>query len=326
MTIYVVGSSALHFWRKSALDAQLLARTVVDPLGDCPQSAGFLREALIDDVRFGPMPIHLMVPSNKQRVSKRLFAYSVFTKALPATAFRRLDKDFCVASPELCLLQAARAYSRIRLVELCMEMCGKYALDNNAERGFTSREHQLATPESISSFLQQMEGTPGASELSKMLKNVQEGSRSPMETRAYLLMCLPKRLGGYGLPKPVINQRIELSEEERAMSRRSYFECDLCWGDERVVVEYDGHADHAARIDRDRDSIKHNILLSKRYAVLTLTGGQIANIHAFDGVVRTVAARIEHRLRGFPKDWGERHTTLRRELFKSISHDCGHFA
>lgn len=319
MTIYVVGSSALHYWRKSASDAQLLARTVADPLCDCPQSAGFLREVLADDMRFGPMPIHLMVPSSKQRVSKRLFAYSVCTKSLPETAFRRLEKGICVASPEHCLLQASRAYPRYRLIELCMEMCGKYALVYGIERGFISREHQLATVASIGAFLRHMKGEPGASELAMMLKHVQEGSRSPMETRVYLLMCLPKRLGGYGLPKPVINQRIELSEEERTTARRNYFECDLCWGDERVVVEYDGHADHASRIDRDKDSIKRNILLSKRYAVLTLTGGQITNAHAFDGVVRTIAAKLGYRLYGFPKNWEERHMRLRRELFKSMS-------
>ena len=200
-----------------------------------------------------------------------------------------------------------------------MELCGTYALVPESVRGFTSREYPLTTQEELESFLQCIPGSRAARYLDAALGLMQNGSRSPMETREYLLLCLPKRYGGYGLPKPQLNYRIDLGPEERRVSRRRYFECDICWPQQMVVMEYDGHDDHESREDRSRDAVKRNMLLARGYKVFTVTGKQICDAAAFDRLVRDIVADLGHRLKSFPSDWALRRDALRKELFKSLS-------
>lgn len=319
VNVYVAGSSALFYWRRNLLSCKPLKKHVLAPLSDCPIDARQLRDLDIDNGRFGPAPIHLFVPTHELRVSKRLYTYSIRGKNLPETAFRHVEKGICLASPEYCLIQAACVFSRFKLLELCMEICGKYALIKESERGFTPRDYPLASVQSIAKFLQTMKSEPGVLAVQRILPFAADGSRSPMETRTYLLMCLPKRLGGYGLPKPEINKRIDLKPEERSIAKRSYFECDFCWPDQKVVIEYDGQQDHSSRLDRDRDSTKRNILLSKGYTIYTITAGQIASAESLDRIVREIAKLIGHRFFRFPKAWVEQRDELRRELFLSMS-------
>lgn len=318
MSAYIVGSSALYFWRRCPYEHRLLKNFVPDPLADCPVSYMQVQDIDLDVARFGPAPIHLMAPSHDLRISKTQYKYTVCKKTLPNTAFRRLSASICIASPDLCLLQSMVAYSRLRFMELCMELCGKYALVREAPYGFISRDHQLTSLDAVRLFASQVKGARAFSEIRSLLEHLQEGSRSPMETRAYLFMCLPKRWGGYKLPKPVLNMRIQLSKEEQGLANRRYFECDMCWPEERLVVEYDGHENHAERNDRNRDSVKRNILISKGYTVYTLTGGQIGSTQAFEKVVREIARLLGYRLQGFPEDWVERRRDLRNELFVSM--------
>lgn len=318
MSVYIVGSSALHYWRRCPYGHGLLKNLVSEPLVDCPVSHKQVQVLDIDAARFGPAPIHLMAPSHDLRVSKSQFKYTVCKRSLPDTAFRRLDASTCIASPELCLLQSMAVYSRPRFMELCMELCGKYALVKESPYGFITRDHQLTSLSAVRLLASQVKGARAFAGVRALLAHLQEGSRSPMETRTYLFMCLPKRWGGYKLPKPVLNMRIQLSKEEQRLANRRYFECDMCWPEERIIVEYDGHENHAERDDRNRDSVKRNMLIAKGYVVYTLTGGQIGNAHTFEKVVREIARSLGYRLQGFPDDWAKRHRVLRDELFVSL--------
>lgn len=315
----VTGSTALHYWFHDPQAKNTLDKVEPDPFRDCPTSPAEFHDSDFDGLQLGPRPFRLAVPSADLRISRRLYKYSVCSGHLPESAFRRASENVCIASPEYCLLQSIRVYPRFRFLELCMQVCGKYSFDKEALRGFSTRDYQLATVDSIGAFLVQMKGYPGISAFQKLLCYLVDGSRSPMETREYLFMCLPKRLGGYGLPRPEMNMRIELDDRERHVARRESLECDLCWPDKMVVVEYDGQPDHSNRKDRDRDSVKRNILLARGYSVFTVTGGQICSVYAFDKVVCSIAEQIGHRLYGFASDWENRRAVLRAELFKSMT-------
>lgn len=200
-----------------------------------------------------------------------------------------------------------------------MELCGTYALVPESMRGFTTRDYQLTTVEEAQKFLRHAPGSRKSRRLAPLLRLMQNGARSPMETREYLLACLPRRYGGYGLPKAQLNHRIELLPEERRVSKRGYFECDMCWPDHKVVIEYDGHADHESRDDRARDASKRNVLLARGYRVFTVTGEQICDAASFDSIMRDVATCLHYRMRDFPIDWTKRREELRMGLFKSMS-------
>ena len=319
MKVYVIGSSALFFWRRTISALQVLERPYVSTLDSCAHSSAELRKISIPEQLFGRPPIHLMVPSAELRFAREDYWYSVCTGGLPPSAFCSLDADVYVASPEMCLLGSIHSLSDIQVLELCMEMCGNYALLYEAERGFVSRNEPLTSKEKIAQFLDSAKGKRGAASLKRLLKYVENGSRSPMETRQYLLICLPKRMGAYGLPHPILNETISLFHAEKQYTDRHHLECDMVWPDQRVAVEYDGHDDHESRDNRARDATKRNALIAKGYTVFTITGQQICKTGVFDETVRDIARAIGFRLKGFPEDWKKRRTLLRSELFKSMS-------
>lgn len=317
MKAYVIGSSALHFWRRCENASSHLSSLVIAPLSDCPRTREELESIQLSAEMFGRPPFRLMTSSMRFRPLRGRYNYSLRTLALPETAFCQVSEDVCVASPEYCLLQSAQAYPRYRLMELCMELCGNYALDATEPRGFVSRSRPLTTLNSIATFLKSFAGEHHVPELDRATKHVQEGSWSPMETCAFMLLCLPKRYGGYGLPRPAMNARVELSKAERAVSARRYLVCDMLWPQQRVVVEYDGNDDHASFDDRAKDATKKNILTSKGYVVFTLTAKQILGVRALDKAACEVAKALRFQLRQFPKSWALRRDELRRELFRT---------
>lgn len=318
MKIYVTGSSALYFWRYCEYPQRYLNARVVNPLVDCPTSREDLEriKPMVD--RFGKPPLRLMTNCSDNRVLRKHYLYSIRSSSLSEMAFLQISDNICVASPEYCLMQSANVYTLPRLVELCMELCGYYSLASGSQGGFFNREHPLTSISSISCLVQSMPREIGANKLEHALQFVEGGSRSPMETREYLMLCLPKRYGGYGLPHPKINARVALNDKERTVAKRRYFECDMYWEMQGVIVEYDGHGYHESYEDRTRDAIKRNILFDKGYSVFTITGGQIMDVHAFEKVAYELAAALHHRLYQFPKDWLSRRASLRQELLRSL--------
>lgn len=319
MRAYIVGSSALYCWRRDPRANHTLKDLCKGAFSDCVADADSLDALHLSSLDFGPEPLHLMVPSVDTRIRQKRYRSSVWSRRLPAEAFCNYGTRACIASPDFCLLQAAFRLTRPQLIELCMELFGRYALVLDAERGFVPRDYALATRESVERLMHAMHGVRCSSQLAHALRHAVEGSRSPMETREYLLMCLPKNMGGFGLPRPLMNGRVELTQTEQRKARRQHFECDLLWPEQRVVVEYDGHDDHASRLDRARDAMKRDVLVAKGYTVFVVTGAQIMDELLFDGIARDVARAIGFRLRAFPKDWAVRHATLRSELFETLS-------
>jgi very-short-patch-repair endonuclease len=65
------------------------------------------------------------------------------------------------------------------------------------------------------------------------------------------------------LPSPMVNTRL------------CGYEVDFLWPDHRVVVEFDGHAFHASRPQRDRDSRRDQDLALDGYVVIRVTWRQL---------------------------------------------------
>ena len=90
-----------------------------------------------------------------------------------------------------------------------------------------------------------MQSTPiGRTEALRALGFVMENAASPMETVLALLLCLPYRLGGYGIEKPQFNYRVDVPTHIRKLADRRYCECDLCWPGSNLAAEYDSARYH----------------------------------------------------------------------------------
>ena len=209
-------------------------------------------------------------------------------------------------------------YDRFHLMELCMELLGHYSLARDVEDGLVDREKPLTDFERIGALMALLDGEPGLPRLRQVLPYTEQRSRSPMETRQYLLLRLPKRYGGYGLTGARVNLRLPLSPHEQRVAKRTVLECDLIWPEHDVVIEYDGEGGHASFGARSRDATKRNVLMSRGMRVLTVTAEQILDVNAFDAVAHEVAEMTRHRLRRFPDDWDQRRKRLRDALFASM--------
>ncbi len=137
---------------------------------------------------------------------------------------------------------------------------------------------------------------------------------SPYETILYLLLCLPRALGGYGVPKPVANVEIVPSSFQRGLVSQRSFHPDLLWPEARLVVEYDSRQQHSQPDQADRDARRRNDLETLGYTVVAVTGSIIADESLFD----KVALRLRQHLGLSPwRETGDSRAR-RRELRRTL--------
>lgn len=112
-------------------------------------------------------------------------------------------------------------------------------------------------------------------------------SASPMETALFLLLTLPVGLGGFGLPRPVLNEPVSGGEGDGLRP-------DMLWAEAGVVLEYDSLEFHAgAGRDRtDHDIMRENELVTAGYRVFVATPGIVMDL----GRVTKLAEQIAQAL------------------------------
>ena len=141
----------------------------------------------------------------EQISSKENKRIKTIKKLLSSASFRREEGVF-VACPELCLLQLASTLSLVDTIKVAMSFCGIYKLVGDTVSKSIFDRAPIMTVDSALSYLDCVGEVPGVLNERKALQYVLPNSGSPMETRMVLPFYLPKRMGGYGLPKPVMNR------------------------------------------------------------------------------------------------------------------------
>jgi hypothetical protein len=119
-----------------------------------------------------------------------------------------------------------------------IELCGTYGMscdigaDPFYERGSrTTRENLRARI-----------GEPGISKTgvyAKAMQYVGNGSNSPIESKLFLIFTLPRKRGGLGLPAPVMNQPITLTQEAADACGSPALSPDFRWENHKQIIEYD---------------------------------------------------------------------------------------
>ena len=134
-----------------------------------------------------------------------------------------------------------------------------------------------------------------------------------MEAKVALLLSLPAKYGGYGLPKPALNPALEPGDDAKKLYRVESYRPDLFWAEARVDVEYHGNP-HEGEAARTKDAARQAALEADGIKVTVLTFPQVADPAAFDVVARTLAKRLGCRLRIGVSGYEERRAHLREEL------------
>ena len=309
LAVYVQGLSALAYYRNGG-SATEVERTSpqVRSLEKATSSRSEIVEAGVWRLGIGEpteeRPLEVLLHSANQRTRSRAVRTRVWTGPVPPTSFRTVRRDLFVSSPEFVFLQLATRLDLSELIALGMELCGTYRrnveLPRTDGKGITLttayQQPPLSNPRRLAGFVSSMKSAPGQPKALKALQYVLPNSASPMETALYLLLCLPRRLGGYALPKPVLNPPIVFSKSGRRYTLKNAAKPDLYWKGARLDLEYnsDEYHDESTRM---LDSMRRKALEQMKVEVIELTHDELLSEDLFHATVLRIARRLKRRVR-----------------------------
>lgn len=308
MAIYLQGPSALEHYRSDGIDLDFMQDQDAFDLEDAESSLAAARDARVyrAGVREGTAehPLHVLVRRKEQRAGSIAITPRVWGSSLPRDAFLCVRKDLYVSSPEFLFLQMARNLELPELVALGMELCGSYRRSVPAHRlgeegydFFTVYQvPSITTPAKLRKFLGRMDGAEGVNKALKALVYVLPDSASPMETAIYLLLCLPRRLGGYALPQPTLNPSIKINRSGLRYTVRMSARPDLYWENAKLDVEYLGDDFHT-NDNRSSDSMRRKALEHMHIEVIELTKEEVNDVDIFHAIAMRITKSLGKRMR-----------------------------
>lgn len=313
--VCLYGYSALEFWR-AAPGARATDHPVPDP--GClalPQSGlDVLQKAsgLMAPLR---LPVETLVSERSARRNANNVRMRYCAIPLPTGSLVRAGRHVLVPTPELCFLQMARALSLHELIQLGFELCGTYAPPAPDTEYLRTRTTPLTTVERMASLVALLPGAAGHKRAMRALEFVRDNARSPMETVSAMLLGLPRRIGGKGLPGMALNYRVDLDRQGQKLAHRSYLLCDLFWPEARLDVEYEGREFHSGEHNMASDKNRANALKHMGVSTISLFDEHMRDEDALDTVVADIARILRFRIRPLTDADRLRTRELRHALF-----------
>lgn len=239
-------------------------------------------------------PCHMLVAEKRHANSTGQFVQHLNTRSLPEGSFLRIDRFLLCSSPECCFLQMASYLSITELVWLGSELCSDYSIlkDRYIERS------RLTSARKLSTYIHRCQKAKGIKRARRALKCIVEGAASPSEAALALLATLPLSLGGYALPRPTLNGKVNLSKHAQIMAGKKCYKCDLLWAKEKLDLEYDSDSEHTGSERIAEDAIRRNLLKSeKSIDVIVVTNRQLRDPVKFHYLMKQTSKALGLRLR-----------------------------
>ena len=243
-------------------------------------------------------PLHLCV---SRRTGRRFVSGAhchLMTGHYPVGSFNRVDGSTLVASPELSFVQMARFLDDDLLVAYGYEQCGYYVRTAD-EPGFCNCPPMTSVAR-IASYMDRLErvreekgeGMPwGLAKARRALDYVRDGAASPEEAVVSMVLTLPKRRGGYGMPNARLNAVVSLGKDSSRLFGIDSFVCDLSWNDGSSVLEYQG-SQHKLRSRRSYDLRKGNVLAADGRSVIEMDRHILERRALMDEVAKSVSVAL----------------------------------
>lgn len=232
-----------------------------------------------------PGEIDVLVQSNHQRHIVRNARTHTWKAQMPLGSYRRVCDNVLVCCPEFCLMQMSNSLSPVELALLTCALAGNY-FPADCSKGFIETRGILNLM-SLERFLSDVPSrTMGIRRCGKALSYAFEDPRSPMESATALLLTMGRRDGGYHLPRPELNHRVELGRAARAIAKTDHFIIDLYWPQIRFGLEYNGLEYHT---DVARDLRRELALSEEGITIQALTLEQVLDQAQLRSVVRRIA-------------------------------------
>ena len=152
----------------------------------------------------------------------------------------------------------------------------------------------LASRQEMRRFLKSLPASTGIMRARRAIDFAFDCAASPMETALVLILTLPVDMGGFGLPRPRLNQLMSLPPDQRDLASRFEIAPDLCWEEERVVIEYDGDDYHpgASPEKLASDNERQNTLTCLGYRVLRVRYPQVVSLQRLALLAQQLASLL----------------------------------
>jgi len=323
MDVFFTNETALEFWRLHRRSQENRDYSPCRRRLPCEASASYT--VCLGEAWGLSLPLDIMVGDRNARRPSKAVRPHVCSKPVPSGAFVSVGDSLYLNSPEFCFFQMAAIYPLAKLIALGFEVCGSYSLPGNVLEGGDRGDSiqtiydlpPLTSTKKLIAFSSRMEGWIGHNQALKALRFITDNSASPMETVLAMLLTLPYRLGGYGLPMPELNGSIYPKKNVSHFAGKGFYRGDLLWRDAGVVAEYNSDAEHASSNRIAMDAIRRNDLSLCGIFEVTVTKRQIKSIELFDKVAKQIAARIGKELRYKEPEFLKARRELRSILLKA---------
>lgn len=273
----------------------------------------------------------------------------LFLGELPRESVLETEHGFLVTSPLLTAFVMSRHLTDLQLLLVLAELCGSFAvcalpavLESELSRAIDSgaipadfgwarcpseddaasdlwRRDALVLGVDLDRFCSDVCGMRYGKRFAAVSRFVPQGAASPFEVEAYLLLGLPRALGGEGFCGIELNVEVTLSASARGIVGKSRVYIDLLLsspdGMRQVAIECQGKASHGRAGDGLRDADRMTALQAMGYDVFLLTHGQISDVDRFRAIVKTVCRMLDVEYRDKSPEEQKAEALLRSELF-----------
>ena len=334
MRLYLAGESALElirYLRSTNDDGRLGGEPVRrKTLGDAICRAADVKsldETATRWLEHVSAPIHAFVGDRAQCTRTKALVTHVLDGGMRGGLFLDLGHDICISTPQFVFMQIAEKISLVETLRIGMELCGHYSRwrmeprvlgdgyykEYEENRACTFLLPAAMRVQGVVAFLEGMKGRRGAVKARAAAKWLLDESASPMETATYLLLCLPRRVGGYGLPKPMLNPKLVVKGPTGESERYP----DLYWKSHNIDVEYNSDSAHSGEWARYRDSKREVELVVANVKVLPLTRNQLFDEDDFNAFAQGLRKLLAVRRRELDAGWEACRNELREALLPS---------
>lgn len=137
----------------------------------------------------------------------------------------------------------------VRAAQVLSDFSGTYRYVPSECAGMTDadvvfRTKPMMSPSSFMDYVGEMPRSKGVERGRAVADAAFFMCASPMETMLALMLTLPVSMGGFGMPRPLVNWEVPLEPRDLTVCSQASIIGDLCWPDQRVVIEYNGWDDH----------------------------------------------------------------------------------
>lgn len=315
MKLYIGYTTAAYAWLMTTMDGRELdCLPHCDALNRCAENALQTRAFDISPLEVDGLPIHLLVSEARMRCMPEDFTYHVCAGEFPGDSFVDVGGGLRFASPELCFRQMGELMSLPEQIKFGNALCALHSYAIGPDGRHVRREVPLTTVARLRAFVLESKGSRGYSQSLRALKFVVERVASPSENLLDMLLCLPKKMGGYGFRRAVANYPVVLSKKAAMIIEQDICYCDLCWPDCKFDVEYDSDLEHTGSERIAKDARRRNALQMMGYQVNVIGRIQFNDPYGFDNEARAIAKAIGMRFVDTTSAQMEKKIELRKQI------------